>query len=327
MASLIQIAARLRPFSHLPNTACLIPGTDTIVEVFPARIFLKDFEGKILKEVVLDVEGPLKQFTVMQDLERGCVTIFSECYRFHILPDGQLSYAKHPGLPPLQMHERLSLGSHKKQEWEAIRKRLDFREIFPLWFRLGGLLRLPERKEPNAGMFSLLETCREAIEAHHPEHVIPAFERLFLAGFHGLLVPRLTDEDYQGIIPAEAGQANGSPLYLLTEGAALIRSLFLAASDNEIAILPNLPPEFFAGRMLRLLCPPYGELDLEWSKKSVRRLVFRAACDGEVHLHFRSPIRSYRVRGSVREMGEVRTIGEPLEIKSGSTYLLDQFQK
>lgn len=297
------------------------------MEAYPARIFLKDFNGKVVKEIILDVEGPLRHFTLMQDLERGCVTVFSEHYRFHLLPGGKISYAKHPGLPPQAIQERLSLGSHKKQEWEGIRRRLDFRELFPIWFRLGSILSLSPRIEPNEGVFSLLEACREAIEAHQPEHVLPAFEKLFLAGFGGMFVPRLRDEEHQGILPAEAGEARGSPLYLLSEGADLIRSLFLVASDNEIAILPNLPPEFFAGRMLHLLCPPYGEIDLEWSKKTIRRLVFRAARDGEVHFHFRSSVKRYRLHRTLRDKGEVRTIGEPLEIKSGNTYLLDQFQK
>ncbi|MCC5832672.1 MAG: hypothetical protein JJU12_06490 [Chlamydiales bacterium] len=327
MAPSIRIAARLRPFSHLSKTSCLIPGTDLVVEAYPARIFLKDLKGNVIKEIILDIEGPLKRFTVMQDLERGCVTLFSERYRFHLLSEGRVSYAKNPGLPPLPISERLSLGSHKKQDWEAIRKRLDFREIFPLWFRLGSLLTLPERREPNEGIFSLLEACREAVDAHQPERVVPAFERLFLAGFGGLLVPRLTDDEYQGILPPDRGEATGSPLHLLSEGAALIRSLFVAASDNEIALLPNLPPEFFAGRMVNLLCPPYGELDLEWSKKTIRRLVFKAVKDSEIHFHLRSGIRRYRLRRSRQDRGEQRVIGEPLEINSGSTYLLDQFEK
>ncbi len=323
---MIKIAKRLHPFSHRPKTTCLIPGTEILVEACPARVCVKDLSGKILKEEALDVNGPLKQFTVMQDLERGCVTLFSEQYRFHILPDGEVRPTKNPHLPPLAVREVLSLGSHKKQEWEGIKKRADLREIFPLWLRLGSLLYLPVRPLPDGGMFSLLKACQLAIASHQPETITPAFLKLFLAGFHGLMVPRLIDEEFQGIL-SDVSVADISPLYLLTEGAALIRSLFFVASGPELTLLPNLPPEFFAGRMLNVSCLGYGELDMEWTKKTLRRLEFRAEREGEIQFRFHSNLRTYRLRRSIREKGEERSCAEPLEIKSGSHYLLDQFQK
>lgn len=317
---MIKIAARLHPFSHSPRTRCLIPGTDILVEACPALIRV----GK--KEIILEIEGPLKNFTVMQDLERGCVTVFSEHYHFHILPSCEIVYTKNPHLPPLANQERLSLGSHKKQEWEGIRKRLDFREIFPLWFRLGSLLKLPKREEEDKGIFTLIAGCREAILAHQPEKILPAFHKLFLAGFQDLMVPRLQDEEFQGILPHNTPLPESSPLYLLREGADLIRSLFFLSSGSEVALLPNLPPEFFAGRMTNLACPPYGELDIEWTKKEIRTLEFRATLDGELHLHFPSSMKNYRLRSSKRERGKRRSCGDPLEIKSGCRYLLDQIK-
>lgn len=318
---MIKIAGRLHPFSHVPKTRCLIPGTEVLVEACPALIRIGG------KEVVLEIEGPLKNFTVIQDLERGCVTVFSEHYHFHILPSCEIVYTKNPHLPPLANQERLSLGSHKKQEWEGIRRRLDFREIFPVWFRLGSLLKLPKRQEKDEGIFTLIADCGKAILAHQPEKILPAFRKLFLAGFTDLMVPRLQDEECQGILPFNMPLAKSSPLYLLTEGAELIRSLIFLSSGNELALLPNLPPEFFAGRMVNLACPPYGELDIEWTKKEIRRLEFRAAQEGELHLHFPSSLKHYRVRSSKRERGEKRSCGDPLEIKSGCRYLLDQIRK
>ncbi len=323
---MIKIATRLHPFSHQPKMTCLIPGTEQTVEAYPARICIKSLEGKILKEITLDVQGPLNQFTLMQDLERGCVTIFSEQYRFHILPNGEVMPTKNPHLPPLPVREVLSLGSHKKQEWEGIKRRRDLREIFPIWLRLGSLLQLPERTVPDEGMFSLLKVCQRAIVSQQPETITPAFLKLFLAGFGGLMVPRLTDDECQGVL-SDVSVPALSPLYLLAEGAALIRSLFFVISGHELKILPHLPPEFFSGRMLNVSCPGYGELDMEWSKKTLRRLVFRAEREGKIQFRFRSNLRTYRLRVSIREKGEVRSCSEPLEIKSGSHYLLDQFQK
>src|ERR1700733_2465734 len=324
---MITIAGRLKPFSHHPKTLCLIPGSQYIVEAFPTLIRIKSFAGIIVKEVLLEDPGPLRQFTVMQDLERGCVTLFSEQYCLHVLPNLDVALQKNPPLPPLAIKERLSLGSHKKQEWEQIKRRCDFREIFPLWLRLGSLLNLPPRKGDERGAFSLLQSVRAASYSHQPETILPAFERLFLSCFGHLLIPRAYDEDYQGFLSASEPYSEDSPLYLLTEGAEMIRSLFFIASENEISILPNLPPEFFAGRMTHLLCPPYGTVDLEWSKKTIKKVHFHAQNDGEMIFHFRSDIRRFRVRRDGRERGDLFSCGDSLAIKSGSHYLLDLFQK
>lgn len=321
---MIEIKERLRPFSHLPGTRCLIPGTEYIVEAFPALIRI--CKEELVKVLPLEIEGPLQQFTVMQDLERGCVLVFSERYHFHILPNLEIVSTKHPHLPPVSNQERLSLGSHKKQDWNEIKKRGDFREIFPLWFRLGSLLNLTPRRTQESGIFSLIEEGKQSLLAHRPEKILPIFQKLFLAGFESLMVPRLKDSEYQGIVPIGPLPAS-SPLYLLTEAAVLIRSMFLLSSGNEIAILPNLPPEFFAGRMLHVQCAPYGELDLEWTKKMIRRIEFRAEQDGELHFYFHPSIRTFRVRENKKDKGKSFTVGEPLAIKSGCSYLLDRFQK
>jgi hypothetical protein len=324
---MISIAERLRPFSHLPGSKCLIPGTGFLVEAYPALVRVFDFDGNLIKEVTLDVQGPLKQFTVMQDLERGCVTIFCELYHVHILPTLEVTFQKNPPLPPLPIKERLSLGSHKKQEWEGIKKRCDFREIFPLWFRLGQLIDLPVRRGDERGTFSLLKSVQACLDAHQPEKILKNFEKLFLAGFKGMLIPRSYDEEYQGILPQESQPSEDSPLYLLKEASLLIRSLFLLNGGNEISILPNLPPEFPSGRMVNLACPPFGTLDLEWSKKTARRIYFRASAEGEIIFHLPSPLKQFRVRSGTQDRGKILKCGDSLEIKSGSHYLLDRFQK
>lgn len=324
---MISIAGRLKPFSHHPGISCLIPTTPYLVEAFPALVRIKEFSGELIKEIALEIEGPLKQFTLVQDLERGCVTLFSEMYHFHVLPDLTISFQKNPPLPPIKIEERLSLGSHKKQEWEGMRRRCDFRELLPLWFRLGSLLDLPLRKGDDKGVFSLLKEVKAALYAHRPEKILPSLKKVFLAGFKQLFVPRAFDEDHQGILPLNTPLSEDSPLYLLSEGSQLIRSLFIMTKENEISILPNLPPELFAGRMLHLECPKYGTIDLEWSKKTIRRVHFHALADAEVLLHFPSPLSQFRVRQTLQDKGKRLSCGDCLEIKSGSHYLLDRFQK
>ena len=155
--SVIQIAKRLRPFSHEPGSCCQIPGTSYLVEAFPALVRIKEYSGSVIQEFPLQIQGPLKQFTVMQDLERGCVTLFSEQYHIHILPNLEVVHTKHPHLLPLSHQERLSLGSHKKLDVDRMRRKNDIYALFPMWFKLGGLLKLPPRGGDERGMFSLLK--------------------------------------------------------------------------------------------------------------------------------------------------------------------------
>lgn len=322
---MIKIAAKLRPFSFVPGTFCLIPGSFHAVEVFPTllRIYdLREKEKKLIKEVPLETKGSPSHFMVIQDLEKGVVTIRIGRERFHILPSLEL-IKKRSAPSHIVFLERLSLGSHKKQEWEKISARKDFKEIFPLWMRLVSLLPpLPPRKE-EGGMFSLLHACEKAIEASYPEHILPFFKKLYLAGFHDLLVPRLKDDEYQGILEEET-IPDVSPLYLIKEGGDLIRSLFVKMSGDEIVILPHLPPEFHCGRLLHV-ATSLGELHLEWSKKTILQVIFKAKQDGILCLRFCSSLKSARLKTS--DQTKVIDLGVPLEIKSGSLYLWDRFQK
>ncbi len=323
---MITIRQKLRPFSLLPATRCLIPGTAFVAEVFPALVRIYDLSGKAVQEFPVAVKGPVQNFMVTQDLERGCITVRAGALVYHILPDLRVVYAKNPSCPTPVQIERLSLGSHKKQDWEMIRRRGDFREIFPLWFRLGSLYTPPKQLTSHKGIFSLLQECKRTVAAHKPEKILCAFQELFLAGFGKMLVPRLTDEEHQGILPGAEKSAQTSPLYLLFEGAQLIRSLFVRQKSSEIAILPDLPPEFASGRMVNLDCD-VGRCDVEWTKKTVRRLVFRATSNGEIRFAFRSWVKKFRVRTSLKDRGWSESNGKPLEIKAGSTYLLDRFTK
>ncbi len=321
---MITIAQKFIPFSHKPGTCALIPGTHFEAEIFPALMRLYDLSGperKCIREIPVEIEGPLHEFVVSQDLERGCLTVRRNGKQIHILPSLQISQEKKSGLPLITDVEKLSLGSHKKLDWEKVLTRCDFTEIFPLWLRIGGSLSLPKRTS-SKGMFSLLEECKTPLP---PEHILKPFKRLFLAGFHGILVPRLYDADYQGITKYEGGDE--TPLHLLVEGAALIRRLFVQVLKNQIAILPHLPPEFFAGRFIHINCAPYGKLHLEWTKKSIRRVVFESHQEQQLHFLFPRQMKEFRLTEGRKEKGKIITAGEPMAFKSGTLYLLDRFQK
>lgn len=280
---MFSIRERLRPFSHRPGTRSWIPGTQIEVISYPSRIVVGDR--------VNEIEAPVKQFSHFVDLERCCVCITSEKYRWYVWPTGEVKKER----PSARPCERLFLGCQKKQDWELIRRRCDMREILPIWFQLGQMY-----------------SAKGSVDFPDvpPEGVVEEFEKLFLKGFRDIFVPRATDEDFHGL--GNVG-VHGDVAALLSEGAKLIRALFI----DENHILPKLPPQFPAGKFCNLQMP-YGELNIEWTKKQVRRVVLKAKVDADFSFVFPRAIKSYRVNGKV---------GKLVEIKSGMLYLLDQFQK
>lgn len=334
---MIKIAARSMPFSHRPAISCLLPGTHVLVKIYPAR--LSFFRGDtLLFHLDLTCAGPVLDFTVQFDLEQSQIRVFGRTQ------DGFKRYVLHREgndvflngeklLCPLHEElltpspERLSLGMHKKQEWERVVSRLDFKEIFPIWLRLGQITPSAPQS-PMQGTLRLLHHCHALIQEGRKTEVVSAFKNLFLAGFEGMLVPRLFDTDYQGILPAEEGPTNGSALALLTQGAALIRSLFFQEEDHVVSLLPCLPPEFHAGRYLNLCTRAGDRLDMEWTKKQMRRVILHPTSK-ELHLQFSKHLKKCRVRFSRKERGRVHTLQNGLLhiTATGRQLWIDCFQK
>jgi hypothetical protein len=219
--------------------------------------------------------------------------------------------------------ERLTLGNSKAQDWSLMRRRVSLDEILPLWHRLGQMV--PKlHAERASGTAELLDKCREAIAGGYPDKILAPFEALFLAGFDTGLSPRLQDTEHQGIVP-QTKSIVGSPLQLLTDGAAIIRSLFIQADAKGVRILPALPPEFHCGRFLGLKCPGYGKFDIEWTKKAIRRVVFSATETRQVVFTFSQDITGCRLRTSYKDPGVKCASGVPIAITAGTVYWFDNF--
>ncbi|MBN4066842.1 hypothetical protein JYU14_02035 [Simkania negevensis] len=224
--------------------------------------------------------------------------------------------------------ERLALGCHKKQDWEGVVQRKDIREFLPFWFRLGSIA--PALKDPiiKEGTASLLTSLEKAIAASDPQAITPTLSNIFACGFCGILFPRLIDNDYQGIVDeSTALSRDASPLVLLKEGARLIRSLFIRQEKEVVQILPSVPAELYCGRLTGIACPDIGIIEIEWSKKKVRRLKIYAEHDGNILLAFKGGIKRFRVRRNRRDIGFVMQVGTPLAIQKGTAYDLDLFEK
>lgn len=372
----ITIAERLRPFSHLPGTSFVLPGSNLGLQIFPALIRVSDLSGElpvIMAEITLDLEGPMDGFTALQDLENGTLRVFGESSKGYfryivkaldekrgiavviekapahaiavlcvgkwtsdkqspilagqtiIFSDKALSEEAKPC--SFASLERLSLGSHKQQDWELVSRRLSFTEIFPVWFRLGQMVPEPVSKQL-AGVSLFLNDCREAIKRNAPQKILVEFKKVFLAGFDGVLSPRLIDTNFQGIsYPDFAFQAEISAMTLLTEGAKLIRSLFIQEIENEIHILPSLPPEFHCGRLIDVKFGKQGALSFEWTKKSLRLMTFHALEDQKIAFFFSNHEKKCRLRNSTKDKGIVYIPGSQLEIIPGQNYWFDHFER
>jgi hypothetical protein len=275
----------------------------------------------------LNLVGPVFDFTVELDLEKGCVHVFGtgakgyERYTISI-EEPSLRIVSRKGkqrtlLPSKTLSpalskscERLSLGSHKTLDWELVKRRRNLTEIFPVWFQLGQMV--PHVEAPKVGTAGLLKEVDK-------REVVPHFLKLFMAGFRGILSPRLNDELHQGIL-ISSESVDACPLILLAEGAKLIRALFFQEEKEGWALLPNLPPEFHAGRFLNLRSSVGDEIDLEWSKKLLRRVTIRAAQTCTIALRFQKALKSYRVQG------KRHPVDTPLQLEAGKTLHLDRFE-
>jgi hypothetical protein len=358
----IHIGEKFRPYSHVAGTRVLVPGTDWIIQVFPALIRIEraarrnpspsrppgqascqskcgkelaapyrsgespSFEEGVLQkhsDLPIHLTGPVKEFTVQLDLERSCVWVWGIAkeghFRFRMEGSEEglaLTVDRAPkegfnlgGSKEKKLiasggrffgsthRERLSLGSFKAQDWELVQRRFDLKEIAPALFLLGQMV--PHTKEPKGGTANLLRT------------ELDLFVR---AAFSDLLVPRLEDTQYQSL---SGSDGKGEPVGLLPATYQWIRSFLIEEKAPSLHILPHLPIDWDAGRAVGLRVG-VGEIDLEWSRRTLRRMVFRVERNCDVNFLFQKQIDSYRINGKRQEIQL---------FEASKTYVFDRFQK
>jgi hypothetical protein len=274
---------------------------------------------------------PMAPFTVEQDLERACVRVWCETtegqlrYRLEAEPEHLIIHVERgpqpdrSALPYLGdvrrvVGERLSLGSHRQLDWDRVVANGDPTQLLPVWMRLGQMT-------PASGlkMAALLRPVEEAIESRRPEGVIEPLRTAFRVGFAGLMVPHVGDPHGWGHATDET-----EPLSLLVGGMALIRQLFVTEGD-QLSILPCLPPQLHCGRMTDV-ATSWGRMDLEWSKKSIRRMVLRMERPVEIAPQFQSGLKQFRLRCSEKDRGRVCSVGATLALNE-TVYWLDRFER
>ncbi|HEY2810691.1 MAG TPA: hypothetical protein VGJ00_04820 [Rhabdochlamydiaceae bacterium] len=365
----IRIAERLHPFSHLPGALALLPKTDLVVQFFPVRIcFFRCGEAETLFFLDWDIAGPVQEFTAELDLEHSCLRAYGKSakgyfrYVMRHQTDGvavhlekcpqpflqcrlsssgqsyRLAKGENVLIPvsfsgqiPLLSRERLSLGMHKQQDWDLLKRRMEFKEIFPIWMRLGQISPQLPPFAAAKGALRLMQQCAEYIDGGRKQEVLLLFEKLFLAGFEGINVPRLFDTEHQGLLAEEAPEkGDPSPLLLLTEGAALIRSLFFKEELGALYFLPCLPSDFHAGRFIHVQTRAGDQVDFEWNKKQLGGIKLHAYATCTMHLHVSRHLRKCRIRSSIRDRGIELAIEEGkllLDVQAKQPVIIDRFQK
>jgi len=338
----ISIAQRNRPFSHTPGACCLMPRTCWIVQAFPTRIVCLNRERQNSDEridISLNLHGPVREFTLLQDLEEGSVLIWGMAkegrYRLRMKAvqgaielwvekapasgivcsgktlhkNDRLSWENPGPFREEAPRERLSLGSHRSQDWESVWRRFDLREIFPALFHLSQWV----------PMFSFEQ------QSEMGRLLNQGFEPFLRAAFFSVLCPRLTDDQFQGLIENEPVLPEAKPCGLIVDAGKRIRSLFVEQNKNQISLLGS--SEFDAGRMTGVHLDWIGSLDLEWSKHVIKSAIFHAEHDASIQLKLSKYVRSFRLRTSMKEKGCRKSVDDPLDLKAGNNYLIDRFQK
>lgn len=341
----IEIATRLIPYSHIPGTCSLIPQTEWAGAFFPAMVHVRKMRGPLVSCThILPIRGPVHDFTVMLDLEKGCVRVHGKgqdgYFRYRVykknsdlvlewekspVPAQNIILAKECAEFPTTNHSRLSLGMHKQLDWDLVLRRADLKEIFPVLLRLSEWI-------PNGGAISseaektLFDLCRLSVEEKQVRTKSAEFNNLLTAAFRGILTPTLYDDLHQGFPPI-CSDREKNPLSLLSSMAELIRSLFFQQDGDDLSLLPCLPVDFDAGRFLGLQTLEGDRLELEWSKKLLRRAIIRPIKTREVRLVLQKPLKGFRIRTNLKERGRIVDAGIALKLKADQPLYLDRFQK
>ena len=305
----IAIRKSLHPFSLQPGFRCIIPLTTWEVQVFPTKAFLCDLVSGNKAEIVLPFGGNFDGFKVTLDLERGRVEVGAKGRKPKFItaeahPDMQKS-----SLAPSK--KQLSLGIHKKQDWDLMSRRSDMAEVFPLWIKLADWVPEVDLPRKKTGTMHLLNSC--------------TLRELFLAGFEGLLCPRFSDPRHLGFIERESGHSKACPIGLIHAGARLIEAFFFSEEGSVLHLLPQLPVAFHSGRFIHLETSHGDRIDIEWSKKSLKKVVLHPAKERQIFFGLQSKLRSFRVRTDLRKRGGLYKRGAPLHIKPGQTLFCDRF--
>ena len=180
---------------------------------------------------------------------------------------------------------RLHLGCHKAQDWLLMRRRSDMREFLPFWHRLGQ--NLPETVKGE------MIDSKNRLEAQ--SWLLDQFRLRF-----------------------EGNSLNVHSLEWLKGSSAWIEKLFLHQEEETLFLLQTLPPQLHAGRLLGAELKGF-KIDMEWTKKEIRKLILYPSLDQELILKTSNFFKACRING-------IKTsLNKKIKFKSGNRLIFDCF--
>jgi hypothetical protein len=231
---------------------------------------------------------------------------------------------------PALCTERISFGVAKSQDWDLVCRRQQPLEYLPFWFALGQTLdvaTLFSSKDPSDN--TSVEFLKKAIQDSQDKNKQESLERLhqiFLSCFHSLLVPSRYDCNYQGLtIQAHSFVASHLNLPLLVQGYKCIRELLVSIQNGVIHLLKFLPASFHSGRAANLSVPG-AMLDIEWSKKQIKTVIFTVFDKQTFLFSFQKDLKTFRLKRNSEKKQEYVSCSEELHLEPG-IYTFDQFRK
>lgn len=351
----IKIKDKFKIISHDIGSIFLIMNTSYYVKIYPGLLSFKDLDSNKTFNIYLKFQGPVKNFTIVQNLFNGNIEVF-----FHI-KDGYVSYSiltseestylyfdrittdkfkiefneelkispKENIKLPINVisnskpKEYLSFGIYKKPDIYFIKKRENLNEIFPFIF-LYSQFYLDAQYNCCLRKNCLLKEIDKAIQIKEKQNLSETFLNVFKVHFFGSFIPRMNDEEYQNIISNI--DKDFSPWCIFIRLYHSIKAMFIEETSNELFLLPCLIPDFNHGRALNLKISK-GSIDLEWSKKLLKKVIFIPSCDCSFKIILQSQIKTFRIRENKNEKGKIFNNFDDIYFQKDKVYFLDKFKK
>lgn len=322
-----------RLLTRKPGTAAAIPGSLWIARLYPKLLHLEGPQGQ---SVVYDlpIAGVVVEWSAQVDYLRQEICIWgraNDAFRLKLSagPEGITLQPKGtdriiiiPEPQPAKMPpERLQFGAHDTVIIEHWAAKPQLARLLQMWHALGCSI----DSEPVAiDEVSLLGKLALAVSNQERHQLAGLFTDIWRTGFCDMWAPRKVDASFWGYtLPATQ-----SPAYtLLCAGAALIRQLIVSSSATGLSLLPLLPKELPAGRLLHGQGEGYS-FHLEWTKGAPRRLLLQSHSDCTLQLHW-PQMQQARLRNLSDKQPALQLImpGETLHLTAHQSLLIDHFQK
>ena len=350
----IKIRQKFYVFSHKLGGSFLLLNSNYFVKIFPGLLEFVDLNTKKDFKIQLFFEGPIKNFTISQNLKNGEIKVSFQTkngflsYKiikreefliyFERVPSNKIELkfdkirkisSKDEILLPInpicdkKPTEFLSFGIHKKPEIELIKRRENLLEILPLIFLYSQFF--SDIKSACIRKKCIVRELTNKIINREKKDLEQSFLNVLNAHFFEAFIPRVNDEDYQNIVPF-VDEKDANPLHILRKLFYIIKLILIEQKPDEIFILPCLLTSFHQGRALNIQTN-IGSFDIEWSKKLLKKLIFRPSKDVKIKLNFQSKLKTYRLKTHLKEKGKIFKNKEIIFFEKNKTYFFDKFQK